>query len=109
VDGRPAAVWYGLRFGGVDHYYQSGRDPRLGPLKVGFVLLAHTIRAACEDGMREYRFGLGDEAYKHRFCDRDPGLETVALTSGLIGRAGLGLLRSGLRVRGAVRARDPFA
>jgi CelD/BcsL family acetyltransferase involved in cellulose biosynthesis len=104
LDGRPAAAWYGLRFGGVDHYYQSGRDPRLAPLKVGFVLLAHTIRSAFEDGMSEYRFGLGNEAYKGRFCSHDPGLETVAVASGLLGRAGLVSLRAGLRAREFARA-----
>jgi CelD/BcsL family acetyltransferase involved in cellulose biosynthesis len=103
LDGRPAAAWYGLRFGGLDHYYQSGRDPRLAPLRVGFVLLAHTIRSACEDGMSEYRFGLGDEAYKCRFCDHDPGLETVAVATGLRGRLGLASLRAGLKARDLAR------
>lgn len=67
--GAPAAAWYGFRFGEVDSYYQSGRDPSLERESVGLVLLAHTIRAAFEDGRREYRFLRGDEPYKGRFTD----------------------------------------
>src|SRR5262249_6369974 len=77
LDGRPAAVWYGFRFGGVETYYQAGRDPAADRLSVGFVLLVHTIRSAFEDGVREYRFGRGAESYKYRFASDDPGVETV--------------------------------
>jgi CelD/BcsL family acetyltransferase involved in cellulose biosynthesis len=90
LDERPAAAWYGLRFGGAEWHYQSGRDPALDRLSVGFVLLAHSIRAAAEDGIGTYRFLRGDEAYKHRLAD-DGGttLETVALARGAAGRAAL--------------------
>ena len=40
---------------------------------MGFVLLAHSIRSAFEDGMREYRFLRGGDSYKGRFCRRRPG------------------------------------
>ncbi len=103
LDGRPAAVWYGLRFGGADHYYQAGRDPAFSALKVGFVLLCHTIRCAFEDGMREYRFGLGGEAYKDRFTGEDPGLQTVALSRGLRGHLALGSLRTAVALRDRAR------
>jgi CelD/BcsL family acetyltransferase involved in cellulose biosynthesis len=69
VDDRPAAAWYGFRFGDVDSYYQSGRDPGFERESVGLVLLAHTIRAAFDDGRSEYRFLRGDEPYKGRFTD----------------------------------------
>lgn len=77
VDGAPAAAWIGFRYGGAEWYYQAGRDPKLDDSRVGFVLLCRTIQAACDDGLREYRFGLGDEPYKDRFADADPGLDTV--------------------------------
>lgn len=82
LDGRPAAAWYGFRFGNVESYYQSGRDPAFDRLSAGFVLLAHTIRAAFDDGAAEYRFGRGQDPYKYRFTDEDPGLETIASTRG---------------------------
>jgi CelD/BcsL family acetyltransferase involved in cellulose biosynthesis len=77
VDGRPVAVWYGIRFAGIDTYYQSARDPDLEHASIGLVLLAHTIREAHRDGASEYRFGRGGEAYKYRMATRDDGLETV--------------------------------
>jgi CelD/BcsL family acetyltransferase involved in cellulose biosynthesis len=104
LDGEPAASWYGLRFGGVEHYYQSGRDPRYESLKVGFVLLAHTLRCAFDDGLREYRLGRGAEEYKRRFTDVDPGLTTVALGVGLRGRLAVSALKHGLDVRDRARS-----
>lgn len=82
LDGEAVAAWYGLRFGGAESYYQAGRDPAWDHRSVGFVLLAHSIRRAFEDGMEEYRFLRGHEAYKYRFADEDSGLETIALTRG---------------------------
>jgi CelD/BcsL family acetyltransferase involved in cellulose biosynthesis len=86
VDGAPVAAWYGLRFAGCECFYQSGRDPAWDEHSVGFVLLAHTIRSAFEDGMREYRFLRGGDAYKDRFADGDPGVETALVGRGSLGR-----------------------
>ncbi|MGA2926864.1 MAG: GNAT family N-acetyltransferase [Solirubrobacteraceae bacterium] len=96
LDEQPLATYYGLRYGGIDFYYQMGRDPSYDHLHVGFVLLCHTIRCAFEDGMREYRFGRGDEAYKLRFAEKDPGLNTVAITSGVRGTMALSAIRAAL-------------
>jgi dTDP-4-amino-4,6-dideoxygalactose transaminase/CelD/BcsL family acetyltransferase involved in cellulose biosynthesis len=87
VDGEPVAAWYGFRFAGAESYYQAGRDPAWDRWSVGFVLLAHTIRAAVQDGMAEYRFLEGGEAYKYRFANADPGLETIALAGSPAGSA----------------------
>ena len=112
LDDRPMAAWYGFRFAGVESYYQAGRDPAAGEEAVGSVLLAHSIREAAADGMREYRLLRGAESFKLRFAEADPGVETFALARGVTGRAariaaGLGLrsatVRSTLRrlARGA--------
>lgn len=77
LDGRPAASWLGYRFAGTEWYYQSGRDPELESGSVGFVLLAHTVRTALDDGISQYRLLRGGEEYKSRFANGDPGLETV--------------------------------
>ena len=102
LDGAPAAAFLGFRFGGAELYYQLGRDPAFDKLAVGRVLIAHTIRAALEDGAAEYRFLRGDEPYKDRFADYDPGLETVVLPRSLLGRlavGGVSLLRRSERGR----------
>jgi CelD/BcsL family acetyltransferase involved in cellulose biosynthesis len=90
LDGRPAAVWYGFRYGAVDWHYQSGRDPTYDRLSVGAVLQAHTIRDCIEAGIGEYRFLRGGEAYKGRFATGDPGLETIALSHGPMSRVSMG-------------------
>ena len=87
VDGRTVAAWYGFRYAHAEWYYQAGRDPAWEREAVGFVLLAHTIRAALEDGMSEYRLLLGGEAYKGRFASDDPGLETAVIGNRAVGRA----------------------
>ena len=90
VDGRPAAAWEGFRYAGADWYYQAGRDPARERQAVGFVLLAHTVRDAMAAGMRTYCLGRGDEEYKRRFANRDPGLERMLISSGAAG----GVLRA---------------
>jgi CelD/BcsL family acetyltransferase involved in cellulose biosynthesis len=87
LDGRPAAAWYGLRFAGRELYYQAGRDPAYEREAVGFVLLAHTVREAMNDGMREYDFLRGGEEYKDRFTDDDTVVTTWAAGRGALGRA----------------------
>lgn len=97
LDGRPGAAWYGFRFAGVESYYQAGRDPGRSDESVGFVLLAHSIREAAHDGMREYRFLRGGEPFKLRFADEDAGLETLALGRGAKGGIAAALAAAGLR------------
>jgi CelD/BcsL family acetyltransferase involved in cellulose biosynthesis len=103
VDGQPVAAWYGLRYGGADWFYQAGRDPAWDHYSAGFVLMVHTVRSAFEDGMREYRLLRGDEEYKGRFADEDPGLDTVAIPRTAAGRAAVGAARAGLRAPAPLR------
>jgi len=77
ADGDNVAAWYGFRYQGAEFYYQMGRDPAWDRASVGFILLAHTLRAAATDGLREYRFLRGDEPYKYRFAEENPGVLTV--------------------------------
>jgi CelD/BcsL family acetyltransferase involved in cellulose biosynthesis len=107
VDGRPAAAWYGFRFGNADWYYQAGRDPSLEQYSVGFVLLVHTIREAFRDGVSAYRFGRGDQPYKQRFASEAAPLETRALSSGLLGACAVHGARAALRL--PLRGRELIA
>jgi CelD/BcsL family acetyltransferase involved in cellulose biosynthesis len=105
LDGTPAAAWYGFRVGDVESYYQAGRDRTYDDVSVGFVLLAHTVRAALDDGVAEYRLLRGDEAYKRRFADDDPGLESVIRAGSRRGRAAVAAALAAKRGRALVRAR----
>jgi CelD/BcsL family acetyltransferase involved in cellulose biosynthesis len=107
ADGAPVAAWEGFRFAGIEWYYQSGRDPDWERQSVGFVLLAHTVREAMDDGVAEYRLLRGGEEYKGRFSTHDPGLENVALSRTALGRSAVlaadGVLRLPPRWRQAAR------
>ncbi len=96
IGGQPVAAWYGFRFAGVEWYYQAGRDPAWEQASIGFVLMAHTIREAANDGTAEYRLLRGDEPYKARFANDERSLETLGLPGTRAGRAA---------VRGAVASR----
>lgn len=97
VDGEPAAAWYGFRFGKVESFYQSGRDPRFDRFSIGFLMLMRTVQAAFEDGLDRYAFLRGDEPYKDRLAEADPGLETRALGHGPLGSAAVGAGSAALR------------
>lgn len=94
VDERAVAAWYGYRFAGIESYYQAGRDPGWAAWSVGSVLLVHSIREATSDGMEEYRFLRGDEAFKYRLADADRGVETVAVARSAAARAAVAAVRA---------------
>jgi CelD/BcsL family acetyltransferase involved in cellulose biosynthesis len=50
-------------------------------------ILEHSIRETFNDGLREYRFLRGGEAYKQRYATATEGLITVAVPHGALGRA----------------------
>lgn len=89
LDGRTVAAQYGFRFAGIESYYQSGREPSLGSRSIGFVLLIHTLKQALDDGVEEYRFLRGGDAYKRRFANEDSGVKTIGIGRGLLGKTAL--------------------
>jgi hypothetical protein len=66
------------------------------------VIVAHTIRAAIADGMREYRYLRGGEGYKSRLATRDPGVQTLLAAGSAPGSAALAAVRA-RRAAGAAR------
>lgn len=102
LDGTPVAALHGFRFAGAEYFHQSGRNPAFDEHSVGFLLLAHAIRAALEDGMTEYRLLRGDEAYKTRFADDAADVCTVAVPLTARGRVAV-------RVAAARERRGPTA
>jgi CelD/BcsL family acetyltransferase involved in cellulose biosynthesis len=97
IDATPVAALLGYRFAGAEAAYQAGRDPAFQQQPLGFVLLAHAIRTALADGVREYRLGRGGDPYKDRFATTDPTLETYGLARGGAGNL---LLTSAPAARG---------
>jgi predicted ATP-grasp superfamily ATP-dependent carboligase/CelD/BcsL family acetyltransferase involved in cellulose biosynthesis len=97
-DGITVAAWYGLRFAGVESFYQSGRDPAWDRASVGTTLLDHSIEQAARDGMREYRMLRGDERYKQRYTQAAVPLSTIAVPRGVGGNASVAAVRVVSRV-----------
>jgi CelD/BcsL family acetyltransferase involved in cellulose biosynthesis len=94
LDGRPFAAQYGFRFGGVESFYQSGRDPQLRRESLGMVLLSHAIRSAADEGVQEFALLRGHEPYKYRFATDDRGLDSVCVTRGRAGAAALAVVKA---------------
>jgi CelD/BcsL family acetyltransferase involved in cellulose biosynthesis len=105
IEGEAVAAWYGWRFAGSEWYYQAGRDPRFDELSLGFVLLAHTVREAANDGVEAYRFLDGAEAYKWRFASADLGAESIALGRGSLGSLGALAASAAARAPKGIRGR----
>ncbi len=59
--------------------YNSGFDPQYRQLSPGIVLVAKTISAAIEEGLKRYDFLRGRELYKYDFGARDRLLYRVSM------------------------------
>jgi len=94
LDDRPVAAEYGFRFGTVESFYQSGRDPELQRESIGMMLLTHTVRSALDDGVHEFAFLRGNDPYKYRFANDDRGLDSVCVIRGPAAAAALAFIQA---------------
>ncbi len=67
VDGRKAAAYLNFDYANRIWVYNSGLDPAFHDLSPGWVLLAHLLKWANENGRQEFDFMRGNEEYKYRF------------------------------------------
>jgi len=79
LDGRPAAVWYGFRYGDRFLFYQAGFDPAFACRSVGMVSMCLAIRAALQEGAKELDLLHGAEPYKLLWTRRARTLERLEL------------------------------
>jgi CelD/BcsL family acetyltransferase involved in cellulose biosynthesis len=87
LEGEPAASVLDYSFCGVVSGYQLGIQQRWRKKLNVRMLVANSIRAACEDGASEYRFGRGAEDYKYQLAEADPGVLTVVSGGSRLGQA----------------------
>ncbi len=66
-----AAAAFNFDYGNRLWGYNSGVNRQFLDLSPGWVLLAHTLKWACEHGRSEFDFMRGNEEYKYRFGARD--------------------------------------
>lgn len=102
IDGVPQAVQLNFRYQGAESLYQGGRNVAMDGDSVGFVLTTDTLRSACEEGLREFRFLRGQESYKYRFATVASDVQTIAVPLTLRGR--LAVSMAARRAAGASEA-----
>lgn len=69
VKEEPVAAFYNFRLNGKSCFYQGGRKTDLPDnVRVGVAMHAYLIRAAIEEGLREYDFLAGASQYKLMFA-----------------------------------------
>jgi CelD/BcsL family acetyltransferase involved in cellulose biosynthesis len=100
LNGAVAAVMYGFALDGRFYFYQHGFDDRYAAHSLGLVLMGLTIRAAIDDGMREFDFLYGHESYKSLWAREQRPLSRLELFPPRITGA---LLRRRAETRRALR------
>lgn len=95
LDGAAVASVYGFQLGAQFYFYQSGFDPAFGKFSVGLLVLAHSIRAAIEEGASTYDLLHGNESYKYHWASSERSLVRHHLypphTKGVVAHRLLGL------------------
>jgi CelD/BcsL family acetyltransferase involved in cellulose biosynthesis len=87
LEGDIGAASLEYAYEGVVHGYQMGIDTRWRKVLDVRTMVSMSLRDAFEDGrFREFRIGRGGEDYKRGFTSDDPGVETVVLGRGVVGR-----------------------
>jgi CelD/BcsL family acetyltransferase involved in cellulose biosynthesis len=67
IGGQKAAAYVSFDFLDRIWVYNSGLDRRYGAYSPGWVLLAHLLQMAIEQGKHEFDFMRGDETYKYKY------------------------------------------
>ena len=78
-EGRPIAFHFGFSHRGTYLWYKPSYEINLARRSPGEVLLRQLLLAAVQEEARVFDFGLGDEAFKHRFANRVPRVRTWGL------------------------------
>lgn len=74
LDGKPAAAFYGFKFGADYSYYLGGFDPALAKYSVSTVLIFNLIKDALAGNAKAFDFLRGQEAYKLRWGAKETPL-----------------------------------
>lgn len=75
-DGRMIAAHFGFCHRGVYMWYKPSFDLELARYSPGEVLLRHLLLASATENAHTFDFGIGDEAFKHRFANCVPEVRT---------------------------------
>jgi CelD/BcsL family acetyltransferase involved in cellulose biosynthesis len=71
IDGQIVATLYGFASHQRFYFYLGGFDPKVEHLSAGTLVIGHAIESAIREGLKEFDFLRGREAYKYRWGARD--------------------------------------
>ena len=98
------AATYCFTYGGRCYFYQGAFDDRYQQQSVGMVAMGLTIKAAVEEGAREFDMLFGVESYKWLWARHVRSLHRIDLfPSDLAGRVHHGTVRATRSARTLVR------
>ena len=80
IGGQKSAAYVSFDFLDRIWVYNSGLDWRYSAYSPGWVLLAHLLQMAIEQGKQEFDFMRGDEAYKYKFGAIDRHIKRATIT-----------------------------
>ncbi|HET6905364.1 MAG TPA: GNAT family N-acetyltransferase [Rhodanobacteraceae bacterium] len=78
-DNRPLAAAFVMRCGGSAHFYLTGFDPAWSRYSPGLLTVAAAMRGTFAEGVDEFHFLRGREAYKYRLGAEDRPMSCRAL------------------------------
>ena len=70
-DNRPLAAAFTMRCGRTAHFYLTGFDPAWARYSPGLLTVVAAMRGAFDEGVEEFHFLRGREAYKYRIGAQD--------------------------------------
>jgi len=85
IGGEVAGIYYGFCARGRAYAYIGGFDPRFAFFSPGTVLLGHAIEKALQEGIHEFHFLRGGEAYKYAWGAVDQHSIKRTFTRSMIG------------------------
>lgn len=81
IGGEMAASLLNFKYQERIYVYNSGFDPAFSSYSAGIAIIGHSIRAAIEEGYRNYDFLRGDEGYKYKFGATDYPVYRIRILS----------------------------
>jgi CelD/BcsL family acetyltransferase involved in cellulose biosynthesis len=106
---RPVASVYGVVHKRTFLYYQSGYDPAWASKSVGLVLLARTVQDAWAEGLLEFDFLRGNEAYKAEWARGERWTIQMRLWRGARGQTARTAQQAAAFARESIKAALPEA
>jgi CelD/BcsL family acetyltransferase involved in cellulose biosynthesis len=104
---RPVASVYGVVHKRTFLYYQSGYDPAWASKSVGLVLLARTVQDAWAEGLQDFDFLRGNEAYKAEWARGERWTIQMRLWRGARGQAARTAQQAAVFARESIKAALP--